>query len=676
LRLRLKENFDRFNFAIHKEKEMADFRRLFTALTLLALFVGLASAQGGLNNSSTMTCNASTTVTPTVRSEGFTELVGDIVLNCTGGNPLIGGAQIPQANIVVFTNTQVTSRIMNSAVSNASETLLLIDDPGSISLTTVVPGYGNSLPQIVCTTPTIGCIEYVGNVPAGFSGDPYAGTAVPVTAPQSCPTSTTCVLGSTPAQNVFQGIVTGSNQVTFFGVPILPPSTTGSRIYRITNLRANANGISGGGPTPGTITASVSISPANAFTINQPLNTVAFVQSGLTTALRSATNLGSGGTVSFNQCSSASFNTTGAAGILRYTENYGTAFKTRFNVQGAPSVVNGITIQNTPGAVYNSESGFVQTLVTGANGTIAGVADWGTRLKAVFSNIPSGVSIYVSTLNIQNTTTAYTNTAGQAGAALVTSETVPDANGVVSLASVTNTVSTGTVGYTQLTVVNGSAVAVWEVTSNNYVTIQNFDFAMFISYSASPGTGTPVSGPISVNMSYAPNPTNGAFTAASGPTAVGTNIPRFADTSSAKTFAQINICQTLLLFPFVTTATGFETGLAISNTSQDVVGTTPQSGSCTMSWFQAGVGATNPAATTTPIVPGGTTFSTLASAATNAGPNFTGYMMALCNFQYAHGYAAITDTGARGIFASYLALIMSNGTAINRGVSNSESLTH
>jgi len=41
----LKESFSRFNFALYKEKEMADFRRWFIALAVLALMAGLASAQ-------------------------------------------------------------------------------------------------------------------------------------------------------------------------------------------------------------------------------------------------------------------------------------------------------------------------------------------------------------------------------------------------------------------------------------------------------------------------------------------------------------------------------------------------------------------------------------------------------------------------------------------------------
>jgi len=654
----LKENFDRFNFAIYKEKEMSDFRRLFTALALVALFVGLASAQGGINGGSTMACSTTTTVTPTVRSEGFTELVGDIVLNCTGGTPATYGSQIPAANITVFLNTQVTSRIMNVASNNASEALLMIDEPGSAT----VSGYGAGLPQLLCTSPlgNPGCVEYVsntgGNIGVPSSAQPPAAF---VTAP-----------------NVFQGVVSG-NSVTFYGVPILPPTTTGSRIYRITNIRANANAISGGGPTPGSITGSVSISPSNAFTINQFTFTLAAVQTGLTTSLRSSTN-GGGGTINFNQCSSQSFNTTGAAGILRYTENFPTAFKTRTALVGSnTSTTSSFTGQNVPGQIYNSESGF--TLQSGNNGsTYPGLADWGTRLKAVFTNIPSGVSIYVSTLNISEVTVAFTGGASPA-AQLLISETVPDANGTLALATATNSVSVSNVPYAQLTVVNGSATAVWEILANNYTTNQNLDFGMFISYSASPQSNTPTSGPMTVNQSYAPNPTNGAFSATNAANPGSVNIvPRFADTSgSGRTFAQVNVCTTVLLFPYVVTNTaGFETGLAISNTTQDPFGTNAQTGSCTLNWFQAGTAGTNPPAGTTPPIPGGTTYATLASSTTvGVGSTaFTGYMFAVCNFQYAHGYAAITDVGARGIFASYLGLVVATGTGGR--ISSAETFSH
>ncbi|HEV2446229.1 MAG TPA: hypothetical protein VGS58_09915, partial [Candidatus Sulfopaludibacter sp.] len=151
----MKENFDRFNFAIYKEKEMADFRRILTALALVALFVGLASAQSG--TTSAPVCTATSGVTPLVRPEGFTEQVGDIVITCTGGPQVAYGAALQQVNITVFMQQQVTSRLM----AGASEALLLLDDPGAMPASG--QQYGNTVPQTVCTT-VGGCLEYYGNV--------------------------------------------------------------------------------------------------------------------------------------------------------------------------------------------------------------------------------------------------------------------------------------------------------------------------------------------------------------------------------------------------------------------------------------------------------------------------------------------------------------------------------
>ena len=79
----MKEHFDRFKFALYKEKEMPEIRKWITALAGLALFAGLASAQVTGNGFSTGAFTCATTnasVTPTLRAEGYTEAVGDIVL--------------------------------------------------------------------------------------------------------------------------------------------------------------------------------------------------------------------------------------------------------------------------------------------------------------------------------------------------------------------------------------------------------------------------------------------------------------------------------------------------------------------------------------------------------------------------------------------------------------------
>ena len=47
-------------------------------------------------------------------------------------------------------------------------------------------------------------------------------------------------------------------------------------------------------------------------------------------------------------------------------------------------------------------------------------------------------------------------------------------------------------------------------------------------------------------------------------------------------------------------------------------------------------------------------------------PNFEGYMIAVCNFQLAHGYAFISDLGAQKLAHGYLALILTNAATSTR----------
>jgi hypothetical protein len=126
---------------------------------------------------------------------------------------------------------------------------------------------------------------------------------------------------------------------------------------------------------------------------------------------------------------------------------------------------------------------------------------------------------------------------------------------------------------------------------------------------------------------------------------------------------------TTLLFPFVTAQAGFDTGFAITNTSKDTVGTPPQSGTCTISYFGTvtGGGPAPPAQTTNMPVPGGGQLTFVLSSGGGFGivgtPGFQGYIMVTCNFQYAHGFAFITDgpIGVAKVGTSYLALIVPAG---------------
>jgi len=150
---------------------MVSFRRWVFALALLALFVGLASAQQNLS------CQTNVAVTPQMRGEGYTEQTGDVTITCTGGVNQQGGSVIPQVNITLSYNAPVTSRLLpiSSVTNNSSEALLLLDEPGSgLKDANGFFTYGASLGQKLCTTPLTGCIEYV----ATQSG---AGAAYPPT---------------------------------------------------------------------------------------------------------------------------------------------------------------------------------------------------------------------------------------------------------------------------------------------------------------------------------------------------------------------------------------------------------------------------------------------------------------------------------------------------------------
>jgi len=620
----LKENFDRFNSQIYKEKEMADFRRCIYAFAVVVLLLGLLpTANAQVTNG--VQCVANAAVPPTLRAEGLTELAGDIVLNCTGGTSTPAGAVIPQANIQVFFNTQVTSRLFAS--NNLSEAILTIDEPSAVQIT----------PSTECTSIS-GC-SAIGAGPGAPNATEFKN--VPP------------VVGVAVNANVYEGVVTG-NSVTFIGIPIDPPGTTGNRIFRITNVRVNANAVSapGANGVPGQVIALVSVTPATnpggttpTVSINNPQVTVAFVQTSLATSVTkvNSTTALTAANIALLQCVGNSFGSSngGLIGQLNYTELFPTAFKTH------TTIGSGIVAQNVLGLVYNSESGYYNPVLTG-NLATAGLADFGTRLRAVFNNIPNGVSIYVSVNNVGFLATA--NPVTGTAATMVSSEITVD--GTTGFTPVTATTTVGGTGIWQVPITNGSGEANWEVIAANPLLSQTFSFTYYAVATASPSTNSPAVGTGTVNLWYSDTAPQ-AFTAAAGTTAQNSSvvIPRFVDSSVATNALAVTICRTNLLYPYVTSQAGFDTGLAIANTSTDPFGTAAQAGPCNLFFY----GANAPASVTTPSVASGTVYANLA---TTLAPNFTGYVIALCNFQYAHGFAFISDVGARNLAMGYLALVI------------------
>jgi hypothetical protein len=458
--------------------------------------------------------------------------------------------------------------------------------------------------------------------------------------------------------NVFPGIVS-NNQVIFNGIPILAPVTSGlARVFRITNIRGNASQFAGqAGNFQGQIPVLASVSISSGIQLTNPLQTVGYLFNGLgSTAVRNAANDGGGSSMlNLLQCGTAGL-TRGA--VLRFTEGFAAAFKTRVagttTYSGAVTNGNGPVpgssiVQNTPAQILpGSESGFILPIITGGTdrGT-AGLADFGTRLKATFNSVPTGINLFVSTTNINpnggvnfpaNTQTngSFVPNGGlqnlapgsiNSWAGLVQSETaLSGSGGFLPLVASTNN-SGGTLLFGPLPVdANGTATAVWEVLSSNPNATENFEFSVFYSYAGNPANNIPPTTPAgTVAFSFAPT--------FSTPTASGL-VPRFVPPATSTNLVSASLCQTTLLYPWVNAEPGFDTGIAIANTTSDPFGTRTQNGTCTLNFFGTGAGTTTTA--TTPTI---NTGSVYADQVSNLKPGFRGYVIAVCNFQLAHGYA-------------------------------------
>ncbi len=209
-------------------------------------------------------------------------------------------------------------------------------------------------------------------------------------------------------------------------------------------------------------------------------------------------------------------------------------------------------------------------------------------------------------------------------------------------------------------------------TSNSTATVDSLSIPFIARYTGSPSIGL------------------GTATARGGLGPVGTTtaIPRFADiTDQANSFGTTS-CSTTLLYPYVTTAAGFDTGIAIANTTADPspLATPNQSGTCTINAFGTyGSGATVPGAGTTPTINAGTvwaaslTDSPIFAGGSAMGAGFTGYLIAGCSYQLAHGFAFVSTyglSGANSVAQGYLALVLQQNTGSRTMGANIEALNN
>ena len=611
---------------------MADFRRSFIVLAALALLIGTVTTASAAN----MSCVAGGATPTQMRAEGETELAGDLVITCNGGTPtdpgyISGGVavnSVPTANIEVSLNTSLTSRILESA-TNGSEALLLINEPAVAT-------------QKLCTVAALATCGMLGQ--GALATDPYN-------------TGTLAVNGSGQAYNVFQGQQVNSGSVTFNGVPIDAPGTQQTLVIRITNIRANANGlgVTSVNAPPISVTGTISTSgTVNLNITNNAQQVIGQVLKGLVVSNSSATT--------YQQCTSQDFAGPGPspAGTITFAKGFASSFKVRSigSDDLAPSTLNAQDVLNT---IYTTETGFYNPAFKPilASTFDPGAADYGTRLRIIFAGVQAGVTIWVpNNVAYDDVNNAPPATDVNTGAPILS----PTVNNVLgqkelyaqlitseggSYAAAAANGSGASAGFTSLTVSStGTAEADYEVITVRTSILQEFlAIPFYVTYTANPGANSPGLGTATVGGSFAPISTDTSASATD-------SIPRFADTSVAVNSWSIVKCATHILFPFVTNQANFDTGMAIANTSMDQYGTSTQTGTCTFNFF----GANAPAAVTTASdVAPGTVYANLTSV---MAPGFQGYVIVDCQFQFAHGFAFITQIGTFLGTEGYLALII------------------
>ncbi len=627
------------------------FSKALLGFAAVSVFSTLASAQ-------TLSCVAQPVDTPALRDNGVTERVGDLKIICTGGTPTAVGSFVPQFNLQIFTSpaVNITSRTIGGDVSEA---LMLIDEPDP----SIQSLCGSS--NTPTTTSAAGTCPMLGN---GTGVNAYNGAT----------TTSTATTTNWGRPNAFVGRKVGETSIVWNGIPFDPPGSTGTRVIRLTNIRLNAsqlNNVRGGATSVNVIVSTTGSGVANSIQlpIGNPAPTVGIAQTPLDFSVTSAALIPYTSTgLTLLQCESQNISILGVVSAtaaaadtrlnLVFTERFASAFRRRSaalptDVTAVPTPIssnqlNNLQLFETESGFYNASTGSGWNLsalgfTTPADATRIGIADTGTRLIARFKNLPSGATFYA-----QN----HARLSQVGASSILTGDvhgTVTDANGAGGYSSVG-----ANPGVTVVTPVSGAATFVWEVITTNTTITERAVIPVAIAYVANTANNLPTLGTTTADGQLAPLSTVATSSSATG----STTIPRFVEdtANNNKGLFTINACKSNLLFPFIVNGGGYETGLAVVNTTKDPWGTQSQAGNCTVTFY--GKSGTSDVCLTqqSKSIAGGQFISwTLGGGGdVPATPNFTGYAIASCNFQYGHGFAFITDTRVERVAHGYLALVL------------------
>lgn len=315
------------------------------------------------------------------------------------------------------------------------------------------------------------------------------------------------VLDSASVQptTVTPGTVSG-NQVSITAT--VPPNTTADSgfLVDLTNIRIDATALSLGGQ----VTEQVQVSQGTSLLTNIPAQPVAVGVPGLNTQ-----------TISGISTPPGCFAYTAATPAFRVNFGENSSDPLAFKVQGGAA-------NSSIGSWYsnNTETGYYVS-----SGGSNNQASSGTRLRVQFTGLPSGASVYMPLALSSSTASSY----GGAGTVVLTAtesgafSAVPQAGNPSGY--------TGSAALGQLTVTNGTAEAVYEVTSAN-VSAETYSAPVYLVGTGAVGN----TGGIQVAVSFAP-------------VGAASNVPNFAQTSSS----------TALTAPNCLTITSSASGTAVQN---------------------------------------------------------------------------------------------------------------
>jgi hypothetical protein len=308
---------------------------------------------------------------------------------------------------------------------------------------------------------------------------------------------------------------------------------------------------------------------------------------------------------------------------------------------------------------YRSQSQF-----NGGNST----ATQGVQLLLTFAGIPSGVTLGGCgvSVNLPNGNVSTTATA------------------TTSAATVTSSNNTQTISFSN-------------AFPPDLTVIESVNFFCTTLTVGSSATLPLTPGNITVTATLAPTGNALSSSGAVLTSATAGQVPRYANNplpSPALTVIVIAPAQTNMLIPFVVAEGGYDTGIAIANTTTDPFGTSfgaraqngaitftiyPRTGSsCTVTPSSSAVGI---GLTSAGLLESGRTYTVLLSellkvAGSNCPATMTGYVFAVANFTHGHGSAFVTDFRAFTSYTNVLILFPPSLPGGARNLAFVEALNH